>query len=585
MNEMFTDLPTVTSAALADIICAVQTSSNTSVQMTLQQVITLAQANTILNYAGDPNGNLAGTTYQLCWDTVDEILYICTTTGTSSTAVWTGATVSYPLDLNLGGTGKSLTASNGGIVYSDANSFEILAPTNVTGRMFQSGNLSAPSWSTPTYPSSSGTAGKVLASDGTNIVYSSSAFPATVGATGTIIISNGTDWVSSTPAYPNLAGTAGKLVISNGTNFVISTPTYPNASVTAGKVIISDGTNYVASTVTWPTTTTINQILYSSSANTVSGISTANNGTLVTSNTGVPSILAGPGTSGNILQSNSGAAPSWSVPTYPSVSGTSGQLLASNGTNVIYSTASFPVTASASGSVIISNGSNWIASTSLFPNTVGTSGTIFRSNGTSNAYSTSTFADTYAASSILYSNGSNAVTGLATANSATLVTNSSGVPGWTASMTNGQVLIGSTGATPVPATIQAGVGVSVGIGAGSITISSTGGGVGWNLVSGTSQAMAVDSGYVANNAGLVTLTLPSTAAFGTSISVSGLGAGGWTIAQNGGQNIQIGSSSTTVGAGGSVSSTNRYDSVNLLCVVANTTWVAIGGPEGNLTIV
>jgi hypothetical protein len=373
----------------------------------------------------------------------------------------------------------------------------------------------------------------------------------------------------------------GGIVYTNASGLQVLAPT-----ATANQMLQS-GSNTVPhwTTSTWPTTTTINQILYSSSANTVSGISTANNGTLVTSNTGVPSILAGPGTSGNILQSNSGAAPSWSVPTYPSVSGTSGQLLASNGTNVIYSTASFPVTASASGSVIISNGSNWIASTSLFPNTVGTSGTIFRSNGTSNAYSTSTFADTYAASSILYSNGSNAVTGLATANSATLVTNSSGVPGWTASMTNGQVLIGSTGATPVPATIQAGVGVSVGIGAGSITISSTGGGVGWNLVSGTSQAMAVDSGYVANNAGLVTLTLPSTAAFGTSISVSGLGAGGWTIAQNGGQNIQIGSSSTTVGAGGSVSSTNRYDSVNLLCVVANTTWVAIGGPEGNLTIV
>lgn len=44
------------------------------------------------------------------------------------------------------------------------------------------------------------------------------------------------------------------------------------------------------STTSYPATTTINQILYSSAANTVSGIPTANNGVLITSAGGVPSI-------------------------------------------------------------------------------------------------------------------------------------------------------------------------------------------------------------------------------------------------------------------------------------------------------
>jgi hypothetical protein len=50
------------------------------------------------------------------------------------------------------GTGASLTASNGGIVYSDASAMAILAGTATAGRMLQSGSNAAPSWSTATYP-------------------------------------------------------------------------------------------------------------------------------------------------------------------------------------------------------------------------------------------------------------------------------------------------------------------------------------------------------------------------------------------------------------------------------------------------
>ena len=152
------------------------------------------------------------------------------------------------------------------------------------------------------------------------------------------------------------------------------------------------------------------------------------------------------------------------------------------------------------------------------------------------------------------------------------------------SVSSGQVLIGSTGGTPTPATLTAGPGISIANAAGSITVSGTGSGIGWTEVTGTSQTMSADNGYVSSNAGLVTLTLPTTAAFGTVINIVGKGAGGWKVAQNAGQQIRIGASASTVGATGYIASTNQYDSIELLCTTANTTWTVLGGPQGNITV-
>jgi hypothetical protein len=98
IEEMFTSLPTVTNSTLDDIICAVQgftgpTNLGLSTQQTLQQIYNLFQSNIILFNAGNPNGVVAGTTFTLLWDTVDLILWVCTTTGTSSTSVWTRADI------------------------------------------------------------------------------------------------------------------------------------------------------------------------------------------------------------------------------------------------------------------------------------------------------------------------------------------------------------------------------------------------------------------------------------------------------------------------------------------------------------
>ena len=143
-------------------------------------------------------------------------------------------------------------------------------------------------------------------------------------AFGTAVVAGGGTGATSLTAH--------SVLIGNGTSAIVQVG--PVAST--GCLLSSNGVGSDPgfTTATYPLTTTVSQILYSSATNTVTGLTTANNGTLVTSNTGVPSVLAGPGTTGNILQSNAAAAPSFSTATYPS-STTTQQILYSTAANVV----------------------------------------------------------------------------------------------------------------------------------------------------------------------------------------------------------------------------------------------------------
>lgn len=106
----------------------------------------------------------------------------------------------------------------------------------------------------------------------------------------------------------------------------------------------------------------------------------------------------------------------------------------------------------------------------------------------------------------------------------------------------------------------------------------------WLNTTGTTQTMAVNTGYISNNAALTTFTLPAVATVGQRVAIQGSGAGGWSLAQITGQTIHFGTSFTTGGAGGSLSSTQQFDHVELICITANTTWAAFN-VQGNLTVV
>lgn len=150
---------------------------------------------------------------------------------------------------------------------------------------------------------------------------------------------------------------------------------------------------------------------------------------------------------------------------------------------------------------------------------------------------------------------------------------------------NGQLFIGNAGNNPSAATLTAGTNVSITNGAGSITINATGAGaLTWNVQSTGTVTAAANNGYLITDASLVTVTLPTTIAQLSIIQIAGYGAGGWTIAQNSGQEIFFGDVHTTSGTGGSLSSSNQYDQVTLMCTVANTTFVVLSA-LGNLTYV
>ena len=105
-------------------------------------------------------------------------------------------------------------------------------------------------------------------------------------------------------------------------------------------------------------------------------------------------------------------------------------------------------------------------------------------------------------------------------------------------------------------------------------------------VTGTTQAMAINNGYVTDNALGVTYTLPLTSAVGSRLEVVGApGAGNWTIAQNAGQSIQVGTSTSTVGVGGSVASSDPSDSIILICTVVDTVWTTLSGPQSAALII
>lgn len=96
----------------------------------------------------------------------------------------------------------------------------------------------------------------------------------------------------------NLTATNGAVIYSTATAFG------KTAAGSTGQLLRSAGAaSPTWTTVTFPATTTINQLLYSSAANVISGLATVNTGALVTSSTGVPSIASG-ATANRLLRTN-----------------------------------------------------------------------------------------------------------------------------------------------------------------------------------------------------------------------------------------------------------------------------------------
>ena len=135
------------------------------------------------------------------------------------------------------------------------------------------------------------------------------------------------------------------------------------------------------------------------------------------------------------------------------------------------------------------------------------------------------------------------------------------------------------------AVITAGTGITITPTANTITIASAAAAV-WTVET-VDLSFAAGKGYIANKAGLLTVTLPATGAIGDVLDITNMNTAlGWKIAQNANQFIRMGALLTTVGVGGSVSSTALGDSLKLICNVAgaSTGWIAVSS-IGNLVLV
>jgi hypothetical protein len=182
--------------------------------------------------------------------------------------------------------------------------------------------------------------------------------------------------------------------------------------------------------------------------------------------------------------------------------------------------------------------------------------------------------------------------------SATPAANNINIFGGTAITTSGAgdtVTISLDGDVADQYTCDSGIAVPSGnnlnvFGAGGISTTGAGdtititGGVAWNVITVVGPtSMSCNNGYIANSASRVQLTLPLTAAVGCIIRVVGLNTGGWQINQNASQNIRIVDSVSTTGVGGMVQSSEANAALTIVCVVANTSWIALSS-AGNLIV-
>lgn len=174
---------------------------------------------------------------------------------------------------------------------------------------------SLPTWTTATYPATT-TINQLLWSNAANnivglatvnsgVLITSAGGVPSIGTTlpsqvqGNITsvgaLSSGSLTTGFSPIPLSIGGTNANLTANNGGIFysTASAGAILAGTATANQVLLS-GSNAapIWSTAAYPASTTINQILYSSSNNVITGISSANNGILVTSSTGVPSISA-----------------------------------------------------------------------------------------------------------------------------------------------------------------------------------------------------------------------------------------------------------------------------------------------------
>lgn len=106
----------------------------------------------------------------------------------------------------------------------------------------------------------------------------------------------------------------------------------------------------------------------------------------------------------------------------------------------------------------------------------------------------------------------------------------------------------------------------------------------WQIIS-ASQTLVVDDRYICvSPGGALALLLPAVSQLGDMLEITLDGATSFAITQGAGQSVRLGNVSTTVGVGGSITTTQQGDTIRLVCQTANLKWNVLS-TLGNLTVV
>lgn len=466
---------------------------------------------------------------------------------TAQAADYSFSLISGTAAANQGGTGFT-TYTKGDIIHASATNTLAKLLIGTTGQVLTvSGGDAA--WSDPIIASVFGRTGIIVATSGD---YSFSLISGTAavgqggtgltspGTSGNVLTSNGTAWVSS--ALPSAPVTS----VFGRTGIITATSGDYSFSLISGTAIETQGgTNQ--------TTYTKGDILHATAANTLSKLGIGTTGQVLTVVSGdvawstpaavpVSSVFGRTGAvtatsgdysfsliAGTAVETQGGT----NQTTYTKGDllhataantlgklgiGSTGQFLTISSGDVVWSTATIPATASSAGKILRSDGTNWAASTPTFPNTANT-GKLLRGDGTNWVETTAQYPD--------------------------------------AAGTTGNVLTSD--------------------GTNWISSAATGGGLTFNTVTASTQAMAVNNTYYSTYAGTCVMTLPSTAAVGSLLQVITDSSHLIQIAQNASQLIYCGSQNgtslvTTTGTGGSITTISPNTVITIICIVADTTW-------------
>ena len=145
--------------------------------------------------------------------------------------------------------------------------------------------------------------------------------------------------------------------------------------------------------------------------------------------------------------------------------------------------------------------------------------------------------------------------------------------------------IGSASPVAGVINISGGVGITTSGAGNTITITATGSGFTWQVVTSASNPITLtkENGYITKGAGVVNFVLPAAASVGDTFRIIGYG-NLWTIAQNAGQSIRIGSVVSSAGVLGSVSASMVTDCLDIICVTSNLEFFC-DVVQGNLILV